>query len=738
MKEFAAHTASVNCLALGHKSGRVLVTGGDDKKVNLWAVGKPNCIMSLSGHSTPVECVRFGPSEELVCAGSLSGAMKIWNLEAAKIVRTLNGHKANIRCIDFHPYGDFLASGSLDTNIKLWDIRRKGCIYTYHGHTMTVNSLKFSPDGQWIASAGEDTTVKLWDLRAGKLLKEFSGHTASVSSVEFHPDELLLASGGNDRKVHFWDLESLNLVSSTEADCAAIRCIYFDPEGKRLFAGSQGVLKVYGWEPGRTYDTLIMGWGNVHDIATAQKQLIGASFHMTNVSLYVVDLKRVHPVAGEAMISTIVCNNPKTFSHSHLRKSFNREKNCSTTGGNSANSNFKMQLEDSDTVTTDPEDDTSSAADIRDEDYVSIFQPRSRDLRRTPPPQPEPFLAPPEDDIIGEMPPVPIKVKEMTPRESGPGRPGREGIGAPVKPPRGPDHISRRDSLPAGAPDDRGSKPNINSLNSYSIKEIPSRLRRGDTGIERPSVVHTNPKTLSSVPISKERVDFIPFQTEQPSGLNIEEFLPRKMAGLSVGSLLPSDVGLSEAEVISTLCRSHKSMLTILTGRLRQHQIVHSIWSSKDPKHCVKHEGELMFLSLMFTCLQHAIDSAVAMRDPSIVVDLLSILNLRPSMWNLDLCVALLPSLQELLESKFELHMTTGCNALKVILKNFASVIKTNISVPVHTVGVDISREERYGKCMECYNQLLSIRAFILKRQTLQGKLGHLFRELHLLMQSLD
>ena len=44
-EEFVAHGASVNCLALGHKSGRVLVTGGDDKKVNLWAVGKPNCIM---------------------------------------------------------------------------------------------------------------------------------------------------------------------------------------------------------------------------------------------------------------------------------------------------------------------------------------------------------------------------------------------------------------------------------------------------------------------------------------------------------------------------------------------------------------------------------------------------------------------------------------------------------------------------------------------------------------------
>ena len=45
LEELAAHSSNVNCLAFGRKSGRVMVTGGDDKKVNLWAVGKPNCIM---------------------------------------------------------------------------------------------------------------------------------------------------------------------------------------------------------------------------------------------------------------------------------------------------------------------------------------------------------------------------------------------------------------------------------------------------------------------------------------------------------------------------------------------------------------------------------------------------------------------------------------------------------------------------------------------------------------------
>lgn len=44
-EEFVAHGSNVNCLALGHKSGHVMVTGGEDKKVNMWTVGKPNCIM---------------------------------------------------------------------------------------------------------------------------------------------------------------------------------------------------------------------------------------------------------------------------------------------------------------------------------------------------------------------------------------------------------------------------------------------------------------------------------------------------------------------------------------------------------------------------------------------------------------------------------------------------------------------------------------------------------------------
>ena len=48
IEEFVAHTSTVNCLKIGRKSSRVLVTGGEDHKVNLWAIGKPNAILVSS------------------------------------------------------------------------------------------------------------------------------------------------------------------------------------------------------------------------------------------------------------------------------------------------------------------------------------------------------------------------------------------------------------------------------------------------------------------------------------------------------------------------------------------------------------------------------------------------------------------------------------------------------------------------------------------------------------------
>ncbi len=64
-QEFAAHTSAVRCAAIGRKSNQVVATGGEDRKVNVWAVGKPQPVLRLTGHTSSVECVAFDAEEEV-------------------------------------------------------------------------------------------------------------------------------------------------------------------------------------------------------------------------------------------------------------------------------------------------------------------------------------------------------------------------------------------------------------------------------------------------------------------------------------------------------------------------------------------------------------------------------------------------------------------------------------------------------------------------------------------------
>ncbi|XP_014479533.1 PREDICTED: katanin p80 WD40 repeat-containing subunit B1 isoform X3 [Dinoponera quadriceps] len=831
LQEFVAHTPNVNCLALGHKSGRVLVTGGDDKKVNLWAVGKQNCIMSLSGHTTPIECVRFGQTEDLVCAGSQTGALKIWDLEHAKLARTLTGHKSGIRCMDFHPYGELLASGSLDTAIKLWDIRRKGCIFTYKGHNRTVNSLKFSPDGQWIASAGEEGMVKLWDLKAGRQLREFSEHRGSATTVEFHPHEFLLASGSVDRTVHFWDLESFQLVSSTEqTHSSAIRCLYFSQGGECLFAGSHDVLKVYGWEPGRTLDTIPTGWGKVQDIAVAQNQLIGASFHTANVILYVCDLKKIAPLGGVSTVGS-------PFSHGNsLRKSFSRERPLAL----KKHTLDVRTIEEADKSGTDPEDEVTYADIPNVTDYRDIFQPSraypaqpqilqnlstsmSNTIDQVPPmqspsPPPAPTLSltkPVRIQPIKSSPPVhrnsitsTSQIRANLQANNGLNRPSKNLASIPplrqnitpfpgsrktndntvplgpqrsnstltprvapmaavipvmddgklknrVPSPDSPKHYLKRQYSRDGeqgyesdypvqinnirhSPSDPAlNRPNTAQSRSTSLNRNfatstalsarnPSTTASSSTRKPNKAQVPPNPKLdvrvsqiRNSVVEDTEKEELVPMSADKPYGLDVENFLPHTGSTALGYPQMGVLTEMSEAEVLNSMMRSHESMMAVVKSRHRSLQIIYSLWHNKD--------------------LKAAVDSAVAMNDLAVIVDLLGILTLKPTMWNLDMCNSLLGPVSDLLQSKYEMYITVACSALRLILRNFAPVIKSNVEAPLHTIGVDVSREERYHKCLSCYEKLIAIRAILLKKQsTTPGKLGASFRDLAVLIRGLE
>uniref|UniRef100_I3J5P0 Katanin p80 WD40 repeat-containing subunit B1 n=1 Tax=Oreochromis niloticus TaxID=8128 RepID=I3J5P0_ORENI len=612
LQEFEAHFSSISCLALGKSSGRLLATGGEDCRVNIWAVSKANCIMSLTGHKNPVECIHFNVSEEQVVAGSQSGSIRVWDLEAAKILRTLMGHKANITSLGFHPFGDFLASSSMDTNIKLWDVRRKGYVFRYKGHTQAVRSLAFSPDGKWLASASDDCTVKLWDLAQGKTITEFKSHTAPVNIIQFHPNEYLLASGSSDRTIKLWDLEKFTMIGSLEGDTTPVRCICFSPDGSCLYSGATDSLRVFGWEPDRCFDAVSVGWGKVSDVAICNQQLIGVSHQLSNVSSYVVDLKRVKKSGGAVIQGIIQDNQPLTEPKKDpkgaaLRKNYERPTTTcrSQRLKHRSESDRRSPEGERRSPSEDEADEKLSSAEIHNaEDYKAIFQPKNA-ISRTPPKMSEPFPAPPED----------------------------------------------------------GESSTASCFCETSGDDVPA-LQLSD---------------ISSSPNHR-------------SG------------------------ALSDEEALTQMKKGHETMCVMLSSRLKNLQTVRGVWTR---------DG-----------IKIALDTAISMSDPSIVVDILNIINPQ-SLWKLDVCMTVLPQLDKLLQSKYESYIQTGCTSLKLVMKHFWTLISDTLKA-TPSVGVDITREERHQKCRVCCKQLKNLSNIVKNKATQVGRHGSTFKELQLLMAPLD
>eukprot|EP01028_Stygiella_incarcerata_P014029 TRINITY_DN885_c0_g1_i1.p1 TRINITY_DN885_c0_g1~~TRINITY_DN885_c0_g1_i1.p1 ORF type:complete len:744 (-),score=214.84 TRINITY_DN885_c0_g1_i1:151-2382(-) len=367
LQEFVAHLGNVHCGHIGRKSGQVLVTGGEDKRVSVWTIGKPNAIMSLAGHSSPVHSVMFDMNEEHVFAGSEGGSIRLWNLGEQKVVRTFSGaHRSSVTCMDIHPYCDLFCSGSLDTNVRLWDTRKKQPLLTLKGHSGRVNCVCFSPDGRWISSGSDDGYLKLWDLTAGKLLMDLkvrpvtrgggsgsgslgamsgggsgssSGASGSgsgvasgalmkqgaaarpygaITSIDFHPNEFFLAAGGSDRSLAVWDLETFQQVSHTDsADTQPIEKVRFRPDGHSVLSISSESVRSWKWSSGAEMamqSAVDAPWNAVADVHVNHEfgQMVAVSTYQSFVSVWVMNVARMREYSKIAAPSTAPSIAPST------------------------------------------------------------------------------------------------------------------------------------------------------------------------------------------------------------------------------------------------------------------------------------------------------------------------------------------------------------------------------------------------------------------------------------------
>ncbi|CAM0956652.1 unnamed protein product [Alopecurus aequalis] len=748
LQEFVAHASDVNCAKFGRRTSRILITGGEDQKVNVWAVGKPSAILSLSGLTSPVESVSFDSSEVMIGAGAASGTIKIWDIEEAKVVRTFTGHRSNCASLDFHPFGEFFASGSSDTNMKIWDMRKKRCIHTYQGHTRRIDALRFTPDGRWIVSGGSDSSVKVWDLTAGKLLHDFRLHEGPVNCLDFHPHEFLLATGSADKTVKFWDLETFELIGSSEPEnfreyfvpASVVRSMTFNSDGKSLFCGLHESLKVLSWEPVICHDVVDVGWSTLADLSVQEGKLLGCSYSQSCVGIWVVDLMNIESYVAdnaEAHLSECV-DRPiqvDTSISSMLEKlSVSRGPETNETSSNTSrkrpmSSSKEIPVAASPAVTKRlskaPE---TSDLRLRRSDSAPLLSPRSRLNTNSIDGQKRMTASVRTDMDLSTSARVfsdksqAAAAPKYRPRSNVSAYSSKGSAFVPVVVPR------------RGSKVDAGS--NLTEATATNLRIVdPENLLEGRLVVDHGKEVCQ--RVFSSKCSTSERK----YATKTSVGTNPElTEVNRTSVLVGIGRLRRSyersqyaptleglrrhssfageqSVSVDDEDVIADLMENHQEFIHGMMPRLTKLEVVYRCWQNND--------------------IKGSVNAMRRMLDHAVTADVISVLMENTTKYiTLDICTSVLPLACNLLESSYNRHLNIALGMILKLVKSFGATISSTLSA-APPVGVDLEAEQRLERCNLCFGELKKVNASLISLTRREGKVGRSARELSLFLQDI-
>ena len=261
--EVAKARASATKVTCCHFSsdGKLLATGGHDKKVLLWCTEpalKPTS--SLEEHSALITDVRFSPSMSRLATSSFDKTVRVWDADNTSYsLRTFTGHSASVMSLDFHPNKeDMICSCDGDGEVRSWSINNGSCltfvkvfkggatqmrfqpqkgkylaaasekaIYILdgetqlacrnplQGHTKNIHSLCWDSTGDNLASVSEDS-VRIWSFAPGhdgEFVNELSCSGNKFQSCVFHPSYPYLLVIGCYESLELWDIREKNAMT---------------------------------------------------------------------------------------------------------------------------------------------------------------------------------------------------------------------------------------------------------------------------------------------------------------------------------------------------------------------------------------------------------------------------------------------------------------------------------------------------------------------------------------------
>lgn len=256
-----------------------LASASKDGTIKIWDTARRVCLITLSGHTSSVSCIKWG-GQGILYSGSHDKTIRAWDMNlGGKCINILKSHahwvnhlslstdyalrigafdhtsekpstpeEAQKRALKNYEkiakrngeVEELMVTASDDFTMYLWNpLKSTKPITRMTGHQKLVNHVAFSPDGRHIVSASFDNSIKLWNGRDGKFISTFRGHVASVYQVAWSSDCRLLVSCSKDTTLKVWDVKTKKLAVDLPGHKDEVYTVDWSVDGKRVCSGGK-------------------------------------------------------------------------------------------------------------------------------------------------------------------------------------------------------------------------------------------------------------------------------------------------------------------------------------------------------------------------------------------------------------------------------------------------------------------------------------------------------------------
>lgn len=233
-------------------TGKWMIAGLDDRTARLYAIGNPNEIHRLEGHTHKVYGTGILAGDVRAITASMDCRVKVWDISTGTCVHTIIPHKSHIFTLRPHPSdGNFALTAGEDRNVCMHDFRQENSVVgIFTGHERTIWDVDWNPVDGTFASCGMDSTVRIYDPRASTMAAQtLNSHTKAVHSIKYTPRGRGLLSCSKDYYANLTNTDDWRVRWQAKAHAATVfRARYHAGKEVMLTAASDSSVNIWAWK----------------------------------------------------------------------------------------------------------------------------------------------------------------------------------------------------------------------------------------------------------------------------------------------------------------------------------------------------------------------------------------------------------------------------------------------------------------------------------------------------------